>query len=49
MGELEPAPKVCRREGSTPLLRKEKKGTDLCAPGKAWSPGNDGASRHEMA
>ncbi|OMP02166.1 hypothetical protein CCACVL1_02901 [Corchorus capsularis] len=31
------------------LLRKEKKGTDLCAPGKAWSPGNDGASRHEMA
>lgn len=26
-----------------------EKGTDLCAPGKAWSPGINGASRHEMA
>ncbi|MBC3366282.1 hypothetical protein [Pseudomonas sp. SWRI154] len=25
------------------------KGPGLCAPGKAWSPGTDGASRHEMA
>jgi hypothetical protein len=28
---------------------KEEKWTGLCAPGKAWSLGIDGASRHEMA
>jgi hypothetical protein len=28
---------------------EKKKGTHLCAPGKAWSLGIDGAIRHEMA